>query len=352
MLYMSVDSIHCEEETNEVGSDEPYVIVTAVDLRNHFPGTPLEVPASGASLYGPIEDVDKGETHSPSFQAFWGLGGGEKELTNPDDAIFIAALMENDDGNAQAARGIVADSVSATLLQTIGFPRPLLVGKLIESIASAVNVPTGFPSTDEPIDQPKEIRFEKPELDTAETGQPVLTTLSFSGHGGKYSISFKARNRGQTAWRFCARCHAMFYDGDPANKGHCPGNGGGPHAPAGFMFFLPHDRSSSSGMDGRWRFCAKCFGMFKPMLGLGSAAGDPGPCPGGGRHEAAGFRFLLPVENPGPGQSNWTRCNKCRMLYWDGEANKGVCVADGQGHVHGVELHGVPSTNLKLDFEP
>ena len=33
MLYMSVDSIHCEETTSGLGSDEPYVIVATADLK-------------------------------------------------------------------------------------------------------------------------------------------------------------------------------------------------------------------------------------------------------------------------------------------------------------------------------
>jgi hypothetical protein len=37
MIYITLDSFRCHTETDEVGSDEPYVIVTAIDLRASVP---------------------------------------------------------------------------------------------------------------------------------------------------------------------------------------------------------------------------------------------------------------------------------------------------------------------------
>jgi hypothetical protein len=92
----------------------------------------------------------------------------------------------------------------------------------------------------------------------------------------------------QGGWRFCDKCFAMFFDGDPAKKGSCPTDGGGHHA-AGFAFVLPHDIPETATGQGGWRFCDKCFAMFFD--------GDPankGVCNKGGQHEAAGFAFVLP----------------------------------------------------------
>ncbi|WP_428338671.1 hypothetical protein [Mycobacterium sp.] len=44
-------------------------------------------------------------------------------------------------------------------------------------------------------------------------------------------------NGAQAQWRFCNRCHGLFYDGYP-DKGHCPAGGG--HHAQGFNFVLPH----------------------------------------------------------------------------------------------------------------
>ena len=37
MIYIALDSFRCHTETDEVGADEPYVIVTAIDLRAAVP---------------------------------------------------------------------------------------------------------------------------------------------------------------------------------------------------------------------------------------------------------------------------------------------------------------------------
>jgi hypothetical protein len=55
-ITLAVKEIKCLEETDEVGSDEPYVLVVAVDFQ------PL-VPNVEATLYGFWDDVDTGETH-------------------------------------------------------------------------------------------------------------------------------------------------------------------------------------------------------------------------------------------------------------------------------------------------
>ena len=116
MIYTSLESFRCHTETDEVGSDEPYVIVTSVDLRStvSVSGISVPIPASRVFRYGPFEDVDQQETHQVGFLSFWGLNGEERALSNPDDAIFIVGLMENDDGNAENLRGIVAATVAGS----------------------------------------------------------------------------------------------------------------------------------------------------------------------------------------------------------------------------------------------
>jgi hypothetical protein len=45
----------------------------------------------------------------------------------------------------------------------------------------------------------------------------------------------------QIDWRFCIKCHAMFFDGSP-HKGACARGGG--HQAQGFMFIPPHTGAS------------------------------------------------------------------------------------------------------------
>lgn len=339
MIYISLESFRCHTETDESGSDEPYMIVAAVDLRNtvNAGGFPAPIPASRAFVYGAFDDVDEQETHQVPFQSFWGLFGEERALPNPDDVIFLVGLMEWDDGNAQSLRNIVAMSINSALFASLGVTdRNQRVGLLMQAFNGALQTPTGGPSTDECVGLGQELRFTTDDIVLAETGNPARRSLRFQGDGGDYTLTFVARNRGQAAWRFCAKCHTMFFDGYPT-KGQCPAGGG--HAAAGWMFYLPHEHAGPLGGQEQWRFCDKCFSMFWN--------GDPnnlGRCPAGGSHNAQGYNFFLPHDHNGPGQDQWRFCDKCRVMFWNGEANKGMCTAGGGHNAQGF--------NFKLDYTP
>src|SRR4051794_26693070 len=100
MIYAFLEGFRCHEETDEVGDDEPYFIVTAIDLDSTVPvaGFPVPIPTSRAFRYGPFEDVSGPSSHFAPFMPFWGLFGEERAL-NPDRVIFIVSAMENDDGD-------------------------------------------------------------------------------------------------------------------------------------------------------------------------------------------------------------------------------------------------------------
>lgn len=85
-------------------------------------------------------------------------------------------------------------------------------------------------------------------------------------------------------WRFCNKCHAMFYDGYP-NKGRCPGGGG--HTAAVYIFVLRHDVRPTAASEGRWRFCTGCNALFY------DGAGDKGRCATGTAHTPAGYNFVI-----------------------------------------------------------
>jgi hypothetical protein len=154
----------------------------------------------------------------------------------------------------------------------------------------ALKTPTGI--NPDQIIEIKELRFEESELKTAETGAEVAKILRFDGDGGTYTIGFRARMRGQGAWRFCSKCRALFWNGHKDRKGVCAG--GGSHVAQGLTFFLPHDRPIRP-KEERCRFCTKCMAMFRSGTGLGGAPGNPGICPGGilfgEGHQAEGFRL-------------------------------------------------------------
>jgi hypothetical protein len=106
-------------------------------------------------------------------------------------------------------------------------------------------------------------------------------------HGNQLTETEKA----QVNWRFCDRCFSMFWDGS-ADKGRCPAAGGAGHNAQGYKFRLPHDMPGDGQNQVNWRFCQKCHVMFYDGF-----AGK-GRCAGGGSHSAYGYNFVLPWNTP------------------------------------------------------
>ncbi|WP_157106312.1 hypothetical protein, partial [Nocardia sienata] len=196
MIQIYLKSIHCDVETDEVGADEPHVFVTAVNLASvvSVQGFPVPLPAFEVLRYG-FSDVDKGETHNaPGIaRSFWALNGKPAKLVDPDSAIFIVGLIENDDGDPKALRGIVKGEVGASVLGSLTAPRVDKVAALIRDINSALGTPTGFPNFDDEVGV-QELRFTAEELRRADAGEAVRGSITIKGDGGRYELTFEALN--------------------------------------------------------------------------------------------------------------------------------------------------------------
>jgi hypothetical protein len=154
--------------------------------------------------------------------------------------------------------------------------------------------------------------------------------------GGKYSYTEPALNFtnyvGQSLWRYCSQCMAMFYDGY-ATKGRCAGAPPGGrigglkgHKAAGYMFVLPHDIPGSG--QNNWRYCKFCQSMFfDGYPDKGACAGNPS-----GGHAAEGFMFVLPHDVVDTGQTEWRYCERCHGMFFNGYPSKGACPAGPGGH--------------------
>lgn len=198
MVQLFFSNLFCEEETNEAGSDEIYVLVTAVNLSAlvNVAGFPVPLPAFDVVRYGPFGDVDQGERHFGvgSNQSFWGLGGAPAPLTDPGSVIFVVSVMENDDGDAENLRGILKGIVGGSVLGSLALDRANKVAALIRDVNSAIATPTGAPNFDDVVGTPQELSFTADELRLAEAGRPVSKSLVFSGDGGRYNVTFEAVN--------------------------------------------------------------------------------------------------------------------------------------------------------------
>src|SRR3569623_880286 len=159
-LTLAVKSIKSVDDSTERGADEPYVLVTAANLK----AVPPQVEVT---LYGPWSDVDKGETHGTLVlpagtpkeiaeiiavsnvvrQPFWGLDNKTAmEIDSPVDVAFVVSVMENDDGKPGALRTMGKLAAIGSLAGSIGMPRSTRVQKMISDIKGAIKTPTGFPN--------------------------------------------------------------------------------------------------------------------------------------------------------------------------------------------------------------
>jgi len=164
-LSIAMQSIKSLDDSTEVGSDEPYVLVTAANLAGLIPQ--VEV-----TLYGPFEDTDKGETHStvvapaglpkPIADAingsplgrrpFWALDNKTSApIASPNDVVFIVSVMENDDGKPNTLRTLVKLAAVGSLAASSGMARATRVKKLIADIGGALGTPTGAPNFDDVV---------------------------------------------------------------------------------------------------------------------------------------------------------------------------------------------------------
>lgn len=197
-VTIALSKIKCLIETDEVGADEPYVLVTAVDLSQ-----PL-LPNAEVTLYGPWSDVDAGETHitqplqpgvNPGDLPFivwrrnaWGPSGQAKAIADPAQAVILVSMMEHDNGKPSAARELVKAAVVGALAASAGMTRAQRVSKLITDINGALAIPTGAPNFDDRVGTTRELPLSANLLNVA--GGPKSKTLTIVGDGGKYEATF------------------------------------------------------------------------------------------------------------------------------------------------------------------
>jgi len=77
------------------------------------------------------------------------------------------------------------------------------------------------------------------------------------------------------------------------------------------------------------RYCGKCRALFFD----GDA--NKGLCPADGKgHSAIGYMFVLSYSVPETpnAQANWQQCGKCHVIFFDGYPDKGRCDAGGAHH--------------------
>ena len=134
------------------------------------------------------------------------------------------------------------------------------------------------------------------------------------------------REAAQRRWRFCAKCAGLFWrvtfsSYEAPHQPHQPGAQPGADPAMGeFNFALAHDVAEDGPHQGNWRFCGKCSGLFWAGAG-GDCPKDHRPHQAGAGPAAPGFDFMLP-HDPGEDplhQQDWRFCQRCFCLVWTGQ---------------------------------
>jgi len=161
--------------------------------------------------------------------------------------------------------------------------------------------------------------------------------VSRSAGGGNTGAHFRyvLTHPVQDNWRFCARCHGLFWNGPDQVNHRCPS--GEVHLPLGDEFTSVHSVPEGPRIQAGWRFCPRCHGMF-------FSGGDPSNhrCPAGGLHDASvGLAFALPHDLPPNGalQTNWRFCTTCHGVFFNGpDRVNHRCAAGGLHDPAGFEF--------------
>jgi hypothetical protein len=200
LIKLALTKLRCLEETDEVGDDEPYLLVAGVNLK----ATPAQVETV---LYGPWADIEAGDTAptKPLVAGFdpdtipfivwrrlcWGLNGNPAPLAAPADVAFLVGMMEHDDGSAKAARQLAKTAVIGSLAASIGMDRATRVAKARKDMGDALKVPTGAPNFDDRVGGVQELVLHTSDLAVAAAKGALTKSLLFVGDGGKYQAIFE-----------------------------------------------------------------------------------------------------------------------------------------------------------------
>ncbi len=170
----------------------------------------------------------------------------------------------------------------------------------------------------------------------------------------------------QTGWRFCQKCHGLFFAGNP-DQGTCPGGGTHDGSASGKYVMQFGDSALNAQPQGGWRWCRKCQGLFfvgdDEVLSPLMFGDDPfrRMCPAGNHHDGLqSGHYVMEFGEDGTGvQGGWRFCKKCFGLFFSTPGDitghniefQGLC-PDSEGFVHDASKSGPYHMHFELPEPP
>lgn len=129
---------------------------------------------------------------------------------------------------------------------------------------------------------------------------PILNTTFGLTHSTEIKATFLTVFADQTTapnaqddWAWCRKCEGMFFNGH-VTSGRCPAGIQHDASESGnYRMFFGGGSQPNLSLDGEWRYCWKCEGMFFRDVGVF------GTCPAGSRHDSRKSGFYSSLL-PGP----------------------------------------------------
>ena len=181
---MTVTPMGRLRETGGARYCEPYVLVTSIDLRPARPDVE-------AFLYGPWPRTGLRDTAGVVSlvwrESFWKLDISAAPIENPDDVIFLVALMEHADGNPSALRLLVKKAVMEGLDASAPLKREMRIARMTEDVNRAVDFANGGPNVSSAI---AIVLTTEDVMKLHEEGF-CRSVRSFCGYGGHYCLNFE-----------------------------------------------------------------------------------------------------------------------------------------------------------------
>lgn len=224
-ISIAVKNVKVIEDTNELWSDEPYVVTCVIDLSNRVsvPGVGTVVmPNVATTLTGIWTGADTGDfLTTAAIRAglprgvwaastypkvarvpCWDFAGNPKVINDPDEIIILSALLEHDDSNSATVRSLVNSTIVASvngLANDSSLSRADMIARLRQDMSAAIStagataVPPSPFNSDELLGI-RELRLTRDDISKAEAGTHLMP-LDFSGDGGRYRVRYELRNR-------------------------------------------------------------------------------------------------------------------------------------------------------------